>query len=81
MCRDPANFTDPDSFHPERWLRGDGQTMRPGKGQAVHTFAALPFGHGPRMCIGKRVAELEMHLLLARVGLTLYTHQFCLICR
>ena len=68
MCRDAANFADPDEFRPERWLREEGRQL--------HSFAALPFGHGPRMCIGKRIAELEMHLLLARVSMmtTRYEH-------
>ena len=39
---DPDNFTDPDQFLPERWLRGH---------EARHnadSFANIPFGHGAR---------------------------------
>ena len=39
---DPDNFTDPDKFLPERWLRGH---------EARHnadSFANIPFGHGAR---------------------------------
>ena len=42
--RDPANFRDPEQFLPERWLRDEMEHK--------HTFAWLPFGFGPRMCIG-----------------------------
>ncbi|XP_077994892.1 1,25-dihydroxyvitamin D(3) 24-hydroxylase, mitochondrial-like [Glandiceps talaboti] len=59
MCRDPNIFKDPMTFKPERWLREDSDS--------VHAFAALVFGFGPRMCLGRRLAELEMHLLLARI--------------
>ena len=45
---DPRNFDDPLQFTPERWLRGCPQHHQ------AHPFAALPFGHGPRMCVGRR---------------------------
>lgn len=61
-CRDPEIFPDPNTFMPERWLRGD-----PEEKKSLHNFAWLPFGFGSRMCLGRRVAELEMHLLTARL--------------
>jgi cytochrome P450 len=55
MHRDPRFYDEPDAFRPERWLSG---RKRP-------HFAYLPFGGGPRICIGKRFAMMESVLLLA----------------
>ena len=47
MGRDPEMFDDPQQYKPERWLRDDTQRS------LYNAFASLPFGFGPRMCIGK----------------------------
>lgn len=63
-CRQESNYPDPDTFAPERWLKDrsdQGSTAR------AHPFCLLPFGYGPRMCIGKRFAETVMCLLVARI--------------
>ena len=54
------NFPEPEKFMPERWLRGKGRAD-------IHPFASLPFSTGPRMCIGKRFADLEVHVLTIRL--------------
>lgn len=48
---------DADEFRPERWL-GEGLTARQ-KG------AFIPFSYGPRACVGRNVAEMEMRLIVA----------------
>lgn len=57
LHRDPAAFPEPEAFKPERFLAEDG----PPRG------AYLPFGIGPRVCLGQHFATLEMSLLAAMV--------------
>ncbi|KAH7977118.1 hypothetical protein HPB51_027022 [Rhipicephalus microplus] len=63
------NFTRASEFLPERWLRSSddiSQKTSDGSWQ-LHPFASLPFSIGPRMCIGRRVAEMEITILVAQV--------------
>ncbi|KAM4755159.1 25-hydroxyvitamin D-1 alpha hydroxylase, mitochondrial isoform 2-T2 [Cyanocitta cristata] len=70
--RDSRFFPVPNAFRPERWLRhrdtgdtpGDTPGHPPGTG---HPFASLPFGLGPRSCVGRRLAELQLHMALAQI--------------
>ena len=64
IARDENVFSDPSAFKPERWLRESGENT------VSSTFASVPFGFGPRQCIGRRLAELELYLALARVSLS-----------
>lgn len=64
MSRDPSIFSEPDTFQPHRWLR-KGQ---PEISRTQHPFGSVPFGYGIRGCLGRRIAELEMQLLVARVS-------------
>lgn len=52
------NFEDSSQFRPERWLQ---------EKKKINPFAHLPFGVGKRMCIGRRLAELQLHLALCWV--------------
>jgi len=45
MHRDPENFPDPLSYQPERYLQDS---------KNYNHAAYMPFGEGPRMCIGKK---------------------------
>lgn len=55
-------FPQPDAFLPDRWLRNE--TCADPK---PHPFIVLPFGHGSRMCAGRRFAEQDMAVLLTRI--------------
>jgi cytochrome P450 len=57
--RRPDLFPDPDAFDPTRFL-GDREKELPRCGY-------LPFGAGPRICIGNHFALMEGHLLLASI--------------
>lgn len=59
------HFNQPNQFLPERWLKNLDQEC-PGIKKS-HPFAFLPFGFGARMCIGKRIAEMEIEVLLTRL--------------
>jgi len=60
--RDHRFFLQPDHFCPERWS-ADSQRRSP-----VPRFAYLPFGGGPRVCIGAGFAMMEATLLLATMA-------------
>lgn len=50
--RDPKFFPNPDKFDPERFSEENKHKINP--------FAYMPFGVGPRNCIGSRLALCEM---------------------
>jgi cytochrome P450 len=55
-----AFWDDPERFWPERFLSG-GASLRP-------RFAYIPFGGGPRACIGSQLATAEMQVVLSMVA-------------
>jgi len=59
LGRDPASFSLPDRFDPDRWL--------PERAKTVPRGALLPFGAGSRKCIGDTFGMIEATLVLAAV--------------
>ena len=55
LHRDPKYFSEPEKFDPERFI-GDKNYINP--------YAYIPFGVGPRSCIGNRFALLETKVVL-----------------
>ncbi len=63
--RDPSVWAAPDVFDPDRFLGG---ASSPAARSRTRT-AYLPFGAGPRLCIGRDFALLEATVLLSRLAL------------
>ncbi|XP_073506588.1 thromboxane-A synthase [Phyllobates terribilis] len=59
MQNDPQYWEEPERFRPERFTAEEKQKR--------HPFLYLPFGAGPRSCIGMRLAILEAKITLYRI--------------
>ncbi len=60
LHRDPRFFPDPLSFNPDRW--------EDGLAKKLPKHAYMPFGGGPRVCIGNQFALMEAMLLVATIA-------------
>ena len=58
--RHPDYWKVPEAFHPERF--------EPAQVAGRPRHAYVPFGTGPRMCVGRHLAMMEMQLILAMVA-------------
>jgi enediyne biosynthesis protein E7 len=57
--RHPRLWKDPDVFDPDRFAELESNKH--------HRFSFIPFGGGPRLCIGNRFAMIEAVLVLAMI--------------
>ena len=57
--RDARNFPDPENFDPDRFS--------PARADDIPSYAYIPFGGGPRTCIGNAVATMQIVLMAATV--------------
>lgn len=57
LGRNAAYFEDPLKYQPERWTRKFERSLPRG--------AYVPFAAGPRVCLGKQFAMMEMRIVLA----------------
>ena len=76
LHRDPRWWAEPERFRPDRWLRrvpGKADRFDP-KSPGQPRGAYLPFGAGPRMCIGEQFAWSEATTMLAELGRTWRIH-------
>ncbi len=60
MHHDPRWWEDPETFQPERFA--------PENEDRFHKRAYLPFGGGPRVCVGNSFATMEGRLLIATIA-------------
>jgi len=61
ICNSPLNFKNPLVFVPERWTGEDSMYADD------HKDAAQVFSTGPRNCIGRNLAYLEMRLVIGKL--------------
>ncbi|PSN29106.1 Cytochrome P450 9e2 [Blattella germanica] len=59
LHRDPEHFPNPDAFDPERFSDENKHNIKPS------TY--IPFGIGPRICIGSRFALMEAKIALVKL--------------
>jgi cytochrome P450 family 9 len=59
LHRDPKYFPEPDRFDPERFNDENKSKIIP--------YSYIPFGSGPRNCIGSRFALLETKVLFFHI--------------
>ncbi|XP_069672037.1 probable cytochrome P450 301a1, mitochondrial [Periplaneta americana] len=65
LCQQEKYFSQADKFIPERWLKSENGEEPETK--MTHPFVYMPFSFGPRMCIGRRFAEMELETLIAKI--------------
>ena len=56
MHRHPEYWKDPDAFLPDRW-----------NNEEIHREVYMPFGAGPRLCIGEHFAMMEMQMIMSAI--------------
>jgi len=65
LHRNPKHFPNPDVYRPERWAATDGMDPTGEHSQAMHK-AFNPFSTGPRMCVGSKLAWMELAVTVAK---------------
>ena len=55
---DESVFPNPNQFIPERWIENKNE---------IPKFAKRQFRHGPRKCVGKSFADLELQIAIHKI--------------
>mmetsp|Transcript_41888 Transcript_41888/g.97781 ORF Transcript_41888/g.97781 Transcript_41888/m.97781 type:complete len:506 (-) Transcript_41888:7-1524(-) len=68
LQNDPKYVEDPSQFKPERWLPDAVEARKGTEAEVIDDkLLATPFSFGARMCLGGRVADLELSAAIARL--------------
>jgi len=73
MCQnlygfDPNIFERPTELIPERWTEEEkAKRVAAGNLVADHPYMSIPFSFGPRICLGMRIANLELAATISRL--------------
>ena len=62
------HFVNSKEFIPERWIMKRNSPAQCPNAKEASPFTFLPFGFGPRSCIGRRFANLEIEMLTISVS-------------
>ena len=74
MGHDSNLFPDPETYKPERWLREGKDDI------SSMSMASLVWGHGARMCLGKRFKLQDVMILNKFIQNTLILKMFLFVC-
>lgn len=55
------NYDEPFKFIPERWIKEGGEMIYP------KPYTWLTFSAGPRVCIGRQLAEIEIKMVVVNL--------------
>lgn len=67
LQNDETYFEKASEFIPERWLKVPDDEINITPAKNTNGFVYLPFGFGPRSCIGRRLADLEIETFISRM--------------
>lgn len=67
LHHNPSYFPSPFTFNPSRWISDESSSSTTAEAVRTAHSAFCPFSIGPRGCIGKEIAYLELMTTLARV--------------
>lgn len=61
MSKSERYFKNAKQFNPKRWLNSDQN------GLVTDPFASIPFGYGIRNCVGRRLAEQKIYVVIIKL--------------